>query len=95
MVGFSSHAELSARVSHAERQAYSESLSSVYLPYLLPRLSERAVSYFCQFVSNFGEAETVLECGIDLVHPLLWNRTEVLVDAVLDREGSNLATERD
>ena len=45
--------------------------------------------------SDFGETETVFECGIDLVYPLLRNRTEVLADAVLDRDCSNLATERD
>ena len=45
--------------------------------------------------SDFGETETVFECGIDLVYPLLRNRAEVLGDAVLDRDGSNLATERD
>ena len=45
--------------------------------------------------SDFGETETVFECGIDLVYPLVRNRTEVLADAVLDRDCSNLATERD
>ncbi len=36
----------------------------------------------------------MFECGINLGHPFWRDRAEILADPVLDRDGSNLATER-
>jgi hypothetical protein len=44
---------------------------------------------------DLGETETVFAFGIDLVNPILWNRAEVLDDAMFERDSLNLATERD